>query len=86
MNKNNNNALSICRYILDSMIYRQKVLGEEGNLKNKLALIEVSIDQDLKDKNKYEKKDLINVVKNKEISLEFSYHKKHLTFHKKSEL
>ena len=40
MNKHNNNALSICKYILDSMIYRQKVLGEEDNLKNKLALIE----------------------------------------------
>ena len=41
MNKhNNNNALSICKYILDSMIYRQKLLGEEENLKNKLALIE----------------------------------------------
>ena len=40
MNKHNNNALSICKYILDSMIYRQKELGEEDNLKNKLALIE----------------------------------------------
>ena len=39
MNKHNNNALSICKYILDSMIYRQNLLGEE-NLKNKLALIE----------------------------------------------
>ena len=51
MNKHNNNALSICKYILDSMIYRQKILGEEENLK---------------DKNKNEKKNLINVVKNKE--------------------
>ena len=40
MNKHNHNALSICKYILDSMIYRQKALGEEDNLKNKLALIE----------------------------------------------
>ena len=40
MNKHNNNALSICKYVLDSMIYRQKLLGEEENLKNKLALIE----------------------------------------------
>ena len=38
--KNNNNALSICKYTLDSMIYRQKLLGEEENLKNKLALID----------------------------------------------
>ena len=42
MNKHNNNALSICKYILDSMIYRQKLLGEEENFKNKLALIEVT--------------------------------------------
>ena len=40
MNKHNNNALSICKYILDSMIYRQKLLEEDENLKNKLALIE----------------------------------------------
>ena len=40
MNKHNNNALSICEYILNSMIYRQKLLGKEENLKNKLALIE----------------------------------------------
>ena len=40
MNKHNNNALSICEYVLDSMIYRQKELEEEVNLKNKLALIE----------------------------------------------
>ena len=40
INKHNNKALSICKYILGSMIYRQKILGEEDNLKNKLALIE----------------------------------------------
>ena len=40
MNKHNNNALSMCKYILDSMFYRQKLVGDEGNLKNKLALIE----------------------------------------------
>ena len=40
MNKHNSNALSICKYILDSMIYRQKLLGGENNLENKLALIE----------------------------------------------
>ena len=40
MNKHNNNALSICKYTLDSMIYRQKLLGEEEDFKNKLALIE----------------------------------------------
>ena len=40
INKHNNNALSICKYILDSMIYRQKLLGEKENLKNKLSLIE----------------------------------------------
>ena len=40
MNEHNNNALTICEYVLDSMIYRQKLLGEKDNLKNKLALIE----------------------------------------------
>ena len=40
MNKHNHNALSICKYILDSMIYRQTIIREENNLKNKLALIE----------------------------------------------
>ena len=40
MNKHNNNSLSICKYILDSMTYRQKLLEGEENLKNKLALIE----------------------------------------------
>ena len=40
MNKHNNNALSICKSILDSIIYRQKLLGEEESFKNKLALIE----------------------------------------------
>ena len=40
MNKHNNNALSICKYVLDSMISRQNSLGDEENLKNKLALIE----------------------------------------------
>ena len=40
INKHNNNALSICIYILGSMIYRQKVFWEKDNLENKLALIE----------------------------------------------
>ena len=40
INKHNINALSICKYILNSMIYRQKLLGGKNNLKNKLALIE----------------------------------------------
>ena len=40
MNKHNNKALSICKYVLNSMIYRQKSLREEENLRNKLALIE----------------------------------------------
>ena len=40
INKHNNNALSICKYILNSMIYRQKLLGEKDDLNNKLALIE----------------------------------------------
>ena len=40
MNKHNNKALLICKYVLDSMIYRQQLFGEEENLKNKLPLIE----------------------------------------------
>ena len=36
MNKHNNNALSICKYVLDSMVYRQKLLGEEENLNAKV--------------------------------------------------
>jgi len=42
-------------------------MKKSSEIQQSKSLIEFSIDQDLKDKNKYEKKDLINVVKNKEI-------------------
>ena len=41
-------------------------MNKTSEIKKSKSSIEVSIDQDLKDKNKNEKKDLINVVKNKE--------------------
>ena len=45
----------------------KKLMNKSSEIKQSKSLIEVSIDQDLKDKNKYEKKDLINVIRNKEI-------------------
>ena len=41
-------------------------MNKTSEIKKSKSSIEVSIDQDLKDKNKNEKKDLINLVKNKE--------------------
>ena len=41
-------------------------MNKTSEIKKSKSSIESSIDQDLKDKNKNEKKDLINVVKNKE--------------------
>ena len=41
-------------------------MNKTFEIKKSESSIEVSIDEDLKDKNKNEKKDLINVVKNKE--------------------
>ena len=40
INKHNNNALSMCKYTLCFIFYRQKELGENNMLKDKLALIE----------------------------------------------
>ena len=40
-------------------------MNKTSEIKKSKSSIEVSIDQDLKDKNKNEKKDLINLVKNK---------------------
>ncbi len=40
INKHNNNALSMCKYTLYFIFYRQKELGEKNMLKDKLALIE----------------------------------------------
>ena len=41
-------------------------MNKTSEIKKSKSSIEVSKDQDLKDKNKNEKKDLINVAKNKE--------------------
>ena len=41
-------------------------MNKTSEIKKSKASTEVLIDQDLKDKNKYKKKDLINVVNNKE--------------------
>ena len=40
INKHNNNALSMCKYTLCFIFYRQKELWEKNMLKDKLALIE----------------------------------------------
>ena len=40
INKHNNNALSMCKYTLCFIFYRQKELGKKNMLKDKLALIE----------------------------------------------
>jgi len=40
-------------------------MNKTSEIKKSKSSIDVSIDQDLKDKNKNEKKDLINLVKNK---------------------
>ena len=44
----------------------KKLQNKTSEIKKSTSSIKVSIDQDIKDKNKYEKKDLINVVKNEE--------------------
>ena len=44
----------------------KKLQNKTSEIKKSKSSTEVSIDEDLKDKNKNEKKDLINVVKNKE--------------------
>ena len=41
-------------------------MNKTSEIKNSKSSIDVSLDQDLNDKNKNEKKDLINLVKNKE--------------------
>ena len=40
INKHNNNALSMCKYTLCFIFYRQRELWEKNMLKDKLALIE----------------------------------------------
>ena len=53
-------------WIYGNILLVKKLLNKPSEIKKSKASTEVSIDQDLKDKNKYKKKDLINVVKNKE--------------------
>jgi len=54
-------------WIYGNFLLMKKLMNKSSEIKQSKSLIEVSIDQDLKDKNKYEKKDLINVIRNKEI-------------------
>ena len=53
-------------WIYGNILLVKKLLNSTSEIKNSRASTEVLIDQDLKDKNKYKKKDLINVVNNKE--------------------
>ena len=54
-------------WIYGNILLIKKLQIKTSEIKKSKSSIEVSTDQDLKDKNKYEKKDLIKVVKNKEI-------------------
>ena len=53
-------------WIYGNILLIKKLQNKTSEIREPKSSIEVSIDQDLKDKNKNEKKDLINVVKNKE--------------------
>ena len=53
-------------WIYGNILLVKKLMNKTSEIKKSKSSIEVSIDQDLKDKNKNEKKDLINVAKNKE--------------------
>ena len=53
-------------WIYGNILLIKKLQNKKFEIKKSKASIEVSVDQDLKDKNKYEKKDLITIVKNKE--------------------
>ena len=53
-------------WIYGNILLIRKLQNKTSEIKESKSSIEVSIDQDLKDKNKNEKKDLINVAKNKE--------------------
>jgi len=54
-------------WIYGNILLIKKLQIKTSEIKKSKSSIEVSTDQDLKDKNKYEKKDFIKVVKNKEI-------------------
>ena len=53
-------------WIYGNILLIKKLMNKTSEIKKSKSSIEVSIDQDLKDKNTTKKKDLINVVKNKE--------------------
>ncbi len=53
-------------WIYGNILLVKKLMGKTSEIKKSKSSIEVSIDQDLKNKNKNEKKDLYNLVKNKE--------------------
>ena len=53
-------------WIYGNILLVKKLQNKTSEIKKSKSSTEVSIDEDLKDKNKNEKKDLINVVKNKE--------------------
>jgi len=53
-------------WIYGNILLIKKLQNKTSEIKESKSSIEISIDQDLKDKNKNEKKDLINLVKNKE--------------------
>ena len=52
-------------WIYGNILLIKKLQNKTSEIREPKSSIEVSIDQDLKDKNKNEKKDLINVVKKK---------------------
>ena len=52
-------------WIYGNILLIKKLQNKTSEIKEPKSSIEVSIDQDLKDKNKNEKKDLINVIKKK---------------------
>ena len=53
-------------WIYGNILLINKLQIKTSEIKESKSSIEISIDQDLKDKNKNEKKDLINVIKKKE--------------------
>ena len=53
-------------WIYGNILLIKKLLNKTSEIKESKSSIEISIDQDLKDKNKNEKENLINLVKNKE--------------------
>ena len=53
-------------WIYGNILLVKKLMNKTSEIKKSKSSTEVSIDQDLKDKDKNEKKDLFNLVKNKE--------------------